>query len=88
MSFTKCISSIYNTQIDNAEDIFVVKPMYNLIEFNGNYSNTSGRLWEFYRDGLIDNIAEPESFKSKIQILKYHELILKLGLVQLGLKNV
>ena len=81
MAFTKCTSSIYDTQIDNAEDIFVVNPMYNLIEYNGNYSKTSERLWEFYRDGLIDNIAEPESFKSKIQILKYHELILKLGLI-------
>ena len=44
--------------------------MYNLIKYNGNYSRTSKRLWELYKDGPIDNITEHESFKSKIQILK------------------
>ena len=35
--FTNCISKINNTQIDNAEDINVVIPMYNLIEYSNNY---------------------------------------------------
>ena len=30
-SFTRCISSINNTQIDDAQYIDVVMPMYNLI---------------------------------------------------------
>ena len=30
--FTKCISRINNTEIDNAQDIDIVMPMYNLIE--------------------------------------------------------
>ena len=36
--FTDCISEINNTQIDNAKDINVVMPMYNLIEYSNNYS--------------------------------------------------
>ena len=32
--FTDCISEINNAQIDNAKDIDIVMPMYNLIEFN------------------------------------------------------
>ena len=40
--FTKCISRINNTDIDNAQDIDIVMPMYNLIEYSGNYSKTSG----------------------------------------------
>ena len=36
--FTDYISEINNTQIDNAKDIDVVIPMYNLIEV---YSNTT-----------------------------------------------
>ena len=32
--FTKCISRINNTEIDNAKDIDIVMPMYNLIEFD------------------------------------------------------
>ena len=43
--FTKCISEINNTQIDNAEYIDIVMPMYNLIEYSNNYSKTSGSLW-------------------------------------------
>ena len=42
--FTKCISRINNTDIDNAQDIDIVMPMYNLIEYSDNYSKTSGSL--------------------------------------------
>ena len=65
--FTKCISRINNTDIDNAQDIDIVMPMYNLIEYSDNYSKTSGSLWQYYKDGLNDNI-QSESFKSKIKI--------------------
>ena len=40
--FTSCISKINNTQINNAEYIDIVIPMYNLIEYSDNYSKTSG----------------------------------------------
>ena len=36
-SYTDCISGKNNTQIDNAKDIDVVMPMYNLIEYSDNY---------------------------------------------------
>ena len=36
--FTDCISGINNTQIDNAKDIDIVMPIYNLIEYSDNYS--------------------------------------------------
>ena len=42
--FTNCISKINNTQVDNAKDIDIVMPMYNLIEYRDNYSKTSGSL--------------------------------------------
>ena len=45
--FTNCISKINNEQIDNAECIDIVMPMYNLIEYNDNYSKTSGSLWQY-----------------------------------------
>ena len=32
--FANCISRINNTQVDDAHDIDVVMPMYNLIEFS------------------------------------------------------
>ena len=66
--FTKCISRINNTEIDNAQDNDIVMPMYNLIEYSDNYSKTSGSLWQYYKDDPNDNITQSESFKSKIKI--------------------
>ena len=43
--FTDCISEINNTQTDNAKDIDIVIPMYNLIEYSDNYWKTSASLW-------------------------------------------
>ena len=37
--FTKCISRINNTDIDNAHDIDIVMPMYNLLEYSDSYLN-------------------------------------------------
>ena len=45
---TNCISKINNTQIDNAEYIDIVIPMYKLIEYSDNYSKASGSLWQYY----------------------------------------
>ena len=66
--FTKCISRINNTDIDNAEDIDIVMPMYNLIEYSNNYSKTSGSLWQYYKVDPNDNIADSKSFKFKVKI--------------------
>ena len=43
--FTNCISETNNGKVDNAKDIYIVMPMYNLIEYSDNYSKTSGSLW-------------------------------------------
>ena len=66
--FTKCISRINNTERDNAHDIDVVMPMYNLIEYSDNYPKTSGSLWQYYKDDPNDDIENSESFKSKLKI--------------------
>ena len=54
--FTDCISKTNNTQIDIAKSKDIVMPMYNLIEYNNNYSKTSRHLWPYYRDEPNDNI--------------------------------
>ena len=66
--FTKCISRINNEDIDNVQDIDIVMPMYNLIEYNDNYSKTSGSFWQYYKDDPNDNITDSESFKFKVEI--------------------
>ena len=39
-----------NEHIDTAEDIDITMPIYNLIEYDDNYSDTPGNLWQFNRD--------------------------------------
>ena len=54
--FTNCISEINNTQVDNAKDLDIVMPVYNLIEYSDNNSKTSGRLWQYCKDiPVVDN---------------------------------
>ena len=66
--FTNCISEINNTQIDNAKDIDIVMPMYNLIEYSDNYAKTTGSLWQYYRDEPNNNLADSELFKFIVKI--------------------
>ena len=42
--------------------------MCNLIEYSDNYAKTTGNLWQYFRDEPNDNLANSESFKSKIKI--------------------
>ena len=66
--FTNCISEINNTQVDNAKDIDIVMPMYNVIEYSDNYAKTTVSLWQYFRDEPNNNLANSESFKPKIKI--------------------
>ena len=56
--FTKYISKINNTQIDDAEYIDIVIPMYNLIEHSYNYTKTFGSLWQYCKDIPATNNAD------------------------------
>ena len=56
--FINCISKINDVKIDNAEELDVVMSMYNLLEYSKNYRETTGGLWNYYRDepsSSIDN---------------------------------
>ena len=73
--FTKCITKIDETTIDDAEDLDLVMPMYNLIEYCSNYSETTGSLWFYSKDEATDfkgDIANDDnliSFKYKAKLL-------------------
>ena len=42
--FSSCKTNIYNVEIDYCQDIDIVMPMYNLIEYSDDYAKTSGSL--------------------------------------------
>ena len=43
--FTRCVTHINDEHIDTAENRDIIVPMYNLIKYSDNYSDTSGSLW-------------------------------------------
>ena len=78
MPFANCISKISNTQIDNADYIDIVVPMYNWIDYRYNFSKISGSLWQYCKDitavnnagNIVDfngaNATDSFNFKTKI----------------------
>ena len=48
--FISCISKISGELVENAEDLDIVMPMYNLLEYSKNYEKTSGSVFNYYRD--------------------------------------
>ena len=73
--FISCVSRINNTQIDGAQYIDVVTPMYNLIKSNDNYSKSSGILWQHFRDvltvdnnGAISDFTEANAFTDSFSL--------------------
>ena len=76
--FSKYMSRINGTDVNNAEYIDIVMPMYNLIEYSDDYSKTSGSLWQYCREmpavnnngSIVDfngaNATASFNFKTKI----------------------
>ena len=87
------ISKINNTFIDNAEDLDIVMPIYNLLKSNKNHSMTSGSLWNYFRDEMNDGANEnndagnyrinnnkkttSKSFECQTKIIGINKLIIK-----------
>ena len=51
-SFIKCITEIDEATVRDVEDLDLVMPMYNLIEYSSNYSETIVSLWFHSKDEL------------------------------------
>ena len=65
--FTKCITKIDGTTIDDAENLDLVMPMYKLTEYSYNYSETTGSLWFLSKDEATDfntDITNTNNLKS------------------------
>ena len=55
----KCITHVIDEHVDNAHNLDIIMPMYNLIEYSVNYSDTSGSLWQFKTDEQNMNNGNP-----------------------------
>ena len=76
--FASCITKINNELIEDADDLDIVMPMYNLLEYSKNYRKTIDSLYNYYRDELSDdnnpnnfpntNVVNSSSFKCKKKV--------------------
>ena len=62
--FNDCIREINNTQVDNAKDLDVVMPMYNLIEYSGIVKNLWKPIPILQKEVIIDKseISQPSCY--------------------------
>ena len=74
--FTKCNREINDEHIDTAENLDIVMPMYNLIEYSDNYQDSSATLYQYKRDeppeanAIADlTVNNSSSFKYKVSLL-------------------
>ena len=74
--FTKCNVEINDEHVDTAENLDIVMPMYNLIEYSDNYQDSSAALYQYKRDESPEDDAvadltvdSSDSFKYKIKLL-------------------
>ena len=77
--FVSCITRINGELIEDADDLDIVMPMYNLLEYSKNCRKTIGSLYNYYRDELSDdnnpnnfpstNVVNSETFKYKNKII-------------------
>ena len=74
--FTKCNLEINDEHVDTAENLDIVMPMYNLIEYLDNYQDSSATLYQYKRDEppeayAVANLTADNSsyFKYKIELL-------------------
>ena len=78
VSFTRCITHINDEHVETAENLDIIMPMYNLIEYSDNCSDSSASLYQFKsaespmnNDGNPLNVAlnNSSSFKYKENLL-------------------
>ena len=55
LPFKSCRTEINDTFVDEVNLVSIAMPMYNLVEYSGNYSDTLGSLWQFKRDKIANS---------------------------------
>ena len=64
--FVSCITRINGELIEDADDLDIVMPIYNLLEYSKNYRKTIGSLYNYYRDELSDDADDNQFNNIKI----------------------
>ena len=69
--FTKCNLEINDEHVDTAENLDIVMPMYNLIEYSDKYQDSSATLYQHKRDEPPEDDAVADLTANNSDFLKY-----------------
>ena len=74
--FRTCTSRINDEHLEQAEDLDIASPVYNLIEYSDNYEDSTGSLYQFKRDeittgddanvDIVANNSKPFAYKANL----------------------
>ena len=69
--FTKCNLEFNDEHVDTVENLDIVMPMYNLIEYSDNCQDSSATLYQYKRDELPEDDAVADLTADNSDSLKY-----------------
>ena len=69
--FTQCNLEINDEHVDTAENLDIVMPMYNLIEYSDNYQDSSATLYQYKRDEPPEDEVVADLTANNSDSLKY-----------------
>ena len=69
-SFTRCVTHINDEHVETAENVDIIMPMYNLLEYSDNYEDSSGSLYHLKRhekhmNGNVADVTTDDSTSFK-----------------------
>ena len=60
--FTRYVTHINDEHVETAENLDIIMPLYNLIEYSNNYADSSGSLYQFKRnESPMNNARNPNN---------------------------
>ena len=77
--FTRCVTHVNDEHVDTNENLDIITPMYNLLEYPDNYADSSGSLYQFKgNESPMNDAGNPNnvtlenstSFKYKASLLE------------------
>ena len=81
--FINCISKINGTKIDNAEDLDVIMPMYNLLEYSKNYKKKQQVVY-----GIIIEMNQPIFFLLILNLSNIKQILQEKLIILVLMKKV
>ena len=83
--FTRSVTHKNDEHVETAENLDIIMPMYNLLEYSDNYADSSASLWQFRRDeqnitaaGIPNAVTTDNSSSNATRVLNGVKIVVPL----------